>query len=92
MRQSLPKNRQNKSASRKQIDENSNGHSGYRRNDGGLARFPAPPVSNLTFKEHQKHPENNQDDTDGMVDPCHRLRAAEPADMMGYITFQQIRG
>jgi len=41
-------------------------------------------------KEHQNNSENNQDDTNEMVDPCHRLRIKEPADMMRNEAFHKI--
>jgi len=44
----------------------------------------------LFSKEHQNNPENNQNDTNGMVDPCHRLRIKEPADMMRNEAFHKI--
>jgi hypothetical protein len=36
----------------------------------------------LFSKAHHDNPENHQNNPNTMVDPCHRLRTAEPADMM----------
>jgi hypothetical protein len=42
-------------------------------------------------EEYHDNPENHQDDADAIVDPCHRLCAAEPADMMRNQAFQEVR-
>lgn len=55
---------------------------------GDLPDFSALTSQILFSKEHQNNPENNQDDTNDMVDPCHRLRTTEAADMMRNKAFQ----
>lgn len=58
---------------------------------GNLPNF-SPLTSQILFsKKDQNNPENNQNDTNAMVDPRHRLLAAEPADMMRNKAFQQVR-
>jgi hypothetical protein len=73
------------------IDENGHGHSGFRWNDRS---FPdcRPLTSLRSFSnEHHDNPENHQNYPNAVVDPCHRLHAAEPADMMRHKAFQKVR-